>query len=80
MTNLIDATENARLDALTSYNSTILNHLTGEDLDKVAKRRGMRDSVLRAHVLEYTHPDDLFATLVGLGYSLASFGIDSVSL
>ncbi len=82
MSNMITATESARLDALTAYNSTVLNGLRGEALDSAltAKRRGRSDSDFRSHVLNGTHPDDLASELVSKGHTLASLGIQSVSL
>lgn len=84
MSNLIDAAENKRLDAVTAYTSTVLGALSGDRLECAvlghAKRRGRDDAALRASVLENTHPDDLLETLITRGYTLASVGIESIQL
>lgn len=84
MSNIPDATENARLDALTAYCATILAGLSGDRLEAAvsghARRLGRSDSALRQSALEFTHPDDLVETLVTRGYSLASVGVESIKL
>lgn len=72
--------EDTRLDELTAYNSTIVNSLSGELLEKLAKRKGQTDAQMRARILENTHPDDLFADIATAGFSLASIGIASLEL
>lgn len=83
MSCLIDATESARLDDLTAYNSTILNRVHSADLDTAlageVKRHGKSDADLRTHALNSVHPDDLFAALAGRGLTLARFGITQIS-
>jgi hypothetical protein len=83
MTNLIGETEAARLDDLTAYNSTILNHLHGADLDAAlageCKRYGKSDADFRTAALNSTHPDDLVKALAARGLTLARFGIASVT-
>lgn len=79
---LIDASESKRLDDLTAYNSTILNHIHGDELTAAllgeVKRYGKSDADLRAYALDNVHPDDLFAALVSKGYTLAKLGISQV--
>lgn len=79
-----DAAESKRQDQLTAYTSTILNRLSGDELERVlvgeVKRRGRTDSALRKAALDNVHPDDLVAALVKAGYSLKSFGIESIKL
>ena len=84
MSNLINETENKRLDDITAYTSTVLSQLSGDKLEAAlmghAKRRGRSDSAFRAAALECTHPDDLLETLITRGYTLASVGIESINL
>lgn len=79
-----NAAEDARLDALNAYNSTILGHLRGDKLDAVLgslhKRRGQSDAAYRERAMCGTHPDDMVAALIGAGYTLGSCGIASVTL
>jgi hypothetical protein len=83
MSNIPTATENARLDDLTAYVSTILNQLAGDELESalagVCKRYGRSDGAFRTAALDNTHPDDLVAELVLRGYTLARFGITSIT-
>jgi hypothetical protein len=83
-TGLISETENTRLDQLTAYNSMILNSIHGDELDQVLnsliRRRGMSDVEYRKQALCNVHPDDLVTALVHNGKSLASLGIESISL
>lgn len=83
MLNVINESESARLDELTSYNSSILNHLNGETLDKalagLVKRHARTDAALRQAALDMVHPDDLVFALVRAGHTLASFGISGVT-
>lgn len=84
MTNLIDATENTRLDDLTAYNSTLLNAMSGDELTAVgaavgAKRLGRADTLFRDYLLNNTHPDDLVQALASRGKNLAALGVTSIS-
>jgi hypothetical protein len=83
MNAMIDATEAARLDDLTAYNSTILNHLHGEELEAAlageCKRYGKSDSDFRTYAINSVHPDDMFRALASKGLTLAKFGIQSVT-
>lgn len=77
MTYLISDTEAARLDDLTKYTSTLLNHIEGEALDALGlgKRYTRSDREFRQHLLNNTHPDDLVTELATRGYTLAKLGI-----
>ena len=84
MSNLITGAESTRLETLTRYNSTILNRLKGDALESVLggelKRRGRLDGDYRQAAIAGVHPDDLCAAIAAAGYSLASFGIESLQL
>jgi hypothetical protein len=82
-TNIPTLTESKRLDDLTAYNSTILGHLTGDKLDALTLTKrwpGRSDEAMREHILNHIHPDDLAEVLITRGYSLASFGIEAITL
>ena len=74
--------EEARLDDLAAYASTILNHLHGDDLDLALQgllpRRGRADAVFRAAALSSVHPDDLVEVLARHGLTLQRFGIEGI--
>lgn len=77
-------TEVRRLDDLIAYNSTILAHMSGPDLDRALRgevpRRNRTDASMRRIALETMHPDDLAMALVSNGFTLASVGIESIAL
>jgi len=81
--NIPDATESERLDDINAVTSTIIAHISGEELDKalatVLYRRGRTDVQLRRAAMENVHPDDLLTALVQAGHTLARYGIASVS-
>ncbi len=81
--NIPDKAEDRRLDDLTAYNSTLLETLSGEQLDTVLasvapKRRANGDAVYREAILNGTHPDDLFECLAKAGVTLVSRGIAGI--
>lgn len=75
--------ENARLDDLTAYTSTLLAHISGADLDALltglVKRHGRSDAQFRSWAIDNVHPDDLATALATRGYSLARVGIASIA-
>lgn len=81
-TRQITGLEATRLDDLTAYNAVLLACFSGNELDTVLgsemKRYGRSDVAYRNHVLSNMHPDDLIVILVYKGYSLSSFGIESI--
>lgn len=84
MSNIPTETENVRLEILTVYNTAILARCHGSELDASLRgevsRRGRSDSAFRQHALSFTHPDDLVTALARNGFSLASVGIEAISL
>ncbi len=83
-TAMVSDAENARLDALNAYISTILNGLHGDDLDVALsselKRRHRSDSEYRTAAMNGIHPDDLVGLLARKGFTLARLGIVSISI
>src|ERR1700755_617985 len=74
--------EDARLDDLNAYNDALMEHIGGDDLDRVLgglARRGIKtDAELRASARESVHPDDLAAALARDGHSLGRYGIEGI--